>query len=64
MRAKRTISPPLLPLKDPLHPYSIRIILSMRVCSSAPAISIEFNDVESNDLAGYEERARVLYMIL
>ena len=35
----------------------------MRVCSWKPAISIEFNDVESNDLAGYEERTRLLYMI-
>ena len=36
----------------------------MQVRSSKPAISIEFNDVESNNLAGYEERTRVLYMIL
>ena len=35
----------------------------MRVCSSKPAISLEFNDVESKNLAGYEERTRVLYMI-
>ena len=27
-------------------------------------ISIEFNDEDSNNLAGYEERTRVLYMIL
>ena len=40
-----------------------RIILSMQVRSSKPAISIEFNDVENNNLAGYEERTRVLYMI-
>ena len=40
-----------------------RIILSTRVSSSKPAISIEFNDVDSNNLAGYEERTRVLYMI-
>ena len=38
-----------------------RIILSTRVLSSKPAISIEFNDVDN--LAGYEERTRVLYMI-
>ena len=36
----------------------------MRVCSSKLAISIGSNDVKSNDLAGYEERTRVLYMIL
>ena len=41
----------------------IRIILSTRVFSSKPAISIEFNDVDSNNLAGYEERTCVLYMI-
>ena len=35
----------------------------MRVFSSKPATSIEFNDVESNNLAGYEERTRVLNMI-
>ena len=40
-----------------------RIILSTQVCSSEPAISIEFNDVDSNNLAGYEERTRLLYMI-
>ena len=28
-----------------------------------PAISIEFNNVDSNNLAGFEERTRVLYMI-
>ena len=33
------------------------------VCSSKPAILIEFNDVNSNNLAGYEERTRILYMI-
>ena len=43
--------------------YIKRIILSMRVFSSKPAISIEFNDVESHNLAGYEERTRVFYMI-
>ena len=36
------------------------IMLSMRVCSSKPAILIEFNDVDINNLAGYEER-RTLY---
>ena len=41
----------------------VRIILSTRVYSSKPAISIEFNDVDINNLAGYEERTRVLYMI-
>ena len=40
-----------------------RIILSTRAFSSKPAISIEFNDVDNNNLAGYEERTRVLYMI-
>ena len=35
----------------------------MRVFSSKPAISIEFNNVNSNNLAGYEEHTRVLYMI-
>ena len=35
----------------------------MRVSSLKPAISIEFNDVDSNNLAGYKERSRVLYMI-
>ena len=29
-----------------------------------PAISIEFNNVDSNNLAGYKERTHVLYMIL
>ena len=38
-------------------------MLSMRVCSSKPAILIESNDLDSNNLAGYEERTRVLYMI-
>ena len=38
--------------------FMSRIILSTRVCSSKPAISIEFNDVDSNNLAGYEERTR------
>ena len=38
-------------------------MLSTRVCSSKPAISIEFNDVYGNNLAGYEECTRVLYMI-
>ena len=35
-----------------------------QICYSKPAILIEFNDVDSNNLAGYEERTRVLYMIL
>ena len=35
----------------------------MRVCSSKPAISIDFNGVNNNNLAGYEECTRVLYMI-
>ena len=39
-------------------------IKNTRVCSSRPAISIEFNDVDSNNLAGYEERTRILSMIL
>ena len=47
-------------MDDPLEKG---IILSMRVCSSKPAISIEFNDVNINNLAGFEERTRVLYMI-
>ena len=42
--------------------YKLRIILSTRVRSSKPAISIEFNDVDSNNSAGYWERTRVLYM--
>ena len=41
----------------------IGIILSTRAFSSKPAISIEFDDVDSKNLAGYEERTRVLYMI-
>ena len=43
--------------------YKIWIILGMRVCSSKPAILIEFNDADSNNLAGYKDRTRVLYMI-
>ena len=35
----------------------------MRVYSSYPAISIEFHDVDIDDLAGYEERTRILYMV-
>ena len=41
----------------------IWIILNTRVSSSKPAISIEINDVDSNNLAGYKERTRVFYMI-
>ena len=43
-------------------PLMKRIILSTRVFSSKPAISIEFNNVDSDNLAGYEGRTRVLYM--
>ena len=39
------------------------IILSMRVCSSKPAILIEFNDVDIDNLAGYKECTCVLYTI-
>ena len=37
--------------------------LNTRVCSSKPAISIEFNNVDSNNLASYEECIRVHFMI-
>ena len=39
------------------------IILRMRICFLKPAISIEFNDVDSNNSAGYEECTCILYMI-
>ena len=49
---------------NPRDDQPIGIILSKRVCSWKPAISIKFNDVVSNNLVGYEERSCVLYMIL
>ena len=41
----------------------IKIILSTRVRSSYPPISIEFNSIDIDNIAGYKRRTRVLYMI-
>ena len=49
----------------PFHPLIITDVLThYAFCvRNALCISIEFNDVDSNDLAGYEECTRVRYMI-
>ena len=49
----------------PFHPLIITDALThYAFCvRDALCISIEFNDVDSNNLASYEERTRVLYMI-